>query len=249
MPGLGGEADKIAERAKTLADVLGAAAKADSPEDQASAKKVQDLMGSLKLPDLIERLQKLPGQVGKGQLQDAKVTAADGAERMEAAAEQLAALHRGIVAPKVDELAKLADRMTKLEEDLEHLDAPARITGWHMDADKLLEDLDKLGVSKELRDQFQQEMKKGGWGPDVRRVGWPWPRTEGGYYSAPAAYRVLLSKLLGALHGRMQELMLLDLASSRDEPIPPQYQELVDRFHRILASEGKDKTKKMQPPK
>ena len=45
------------------------------------AKKVQDLMGSLKLPDLVERLQKLPGQVDKGKLQDAKVTAADGAER------------------------------------------------------------------------------------------------------------------------------------------------------------------------
>jgi hypothetical protein len=39
----------------------------------------------------------------------------------------------------------------------------------------------------------------------------------------------------------MQELMLGDLASSRDEPIPPQYQELVDRYHQVLATEGKEK--------
>jgi hypothetical protein len=34
--------------------------------------------------------------------------------------------------------------------------------------------------------------------------------------------------------------MLGDLASSRDEPIPPQYQELVDRYYEVLATAGKE---------
>lgn len=249
MPGLDEEAAKIAERAKTLADVLGAASKADSPEDQASAKKIQELMGTLKLPELTERLEQLPGQVRDGKLQDAKVAAGDGQERMEAAAEALAALHRNIVAPKMDELAKVEEKLTTLEEDLERLDTPTRITAWHMDANALLEELAKLGISKELRDELLKQMQKAGWGPELKKNGWTWGRTEGGYYVAPGGYRVLLSRLLSSVHGRMQELMLVDLASSRDEPIPPQYQELVDRFHRILATEGKGPPKRMPQAK
>jgi hypothetical protein len=248
MPGLGSDAERIAEKAKTLADVLGAAAKAEDPDDQASAKKVQELIGALKLPDLTERLQDLPGQVRSGKLEDAKATAGDGSERMEAAAEQLAALHRAIVAPKLDELAKAEQQLANLDEELDRLDAPARITDWHVDASKLLDELDKLGISKELIDKLLDEMKKGGWGPDVRNSGWTWARNDGGYYAAPAGYRVLLSRLLNTVQSRMQELQLTDLASSRDEPIPPKYREAVDKFQQVLSSEGKERTKRMVPP-
>jgi len=134
MQGLGGQAEDIAEKAKTLADVLGAAAKANSPEDQASAKKVEELVGKLKLDELTQRLQDLPGQIGAGKMQEAKATAGDGSERMEAAAEQLSALHRSIVAPKVDELAKLEAKLNGLDEDLQQLDTPTEITSWHVDA-------------------------------------------------------------------------------------------------------------------
>ncbi|HEX5104611.1 MAG TPA: hypothetical protein VFV87_12410, partial [Pirellulaceae bacterium] len=185
----------------------------------------------------------LPGQVGAGKLQDAKANVGDGAERLEAAAEQLAALHRSIVAPQVDELAKLEAQLTRLDEQLDQLDTPSRITAWHMDADKLLDELADAGISEELQKQFLEEMKKGGWGPDLRNRGWQWARIEGGYYTAPGPYRVLLSRLLSSVRGRMQELMLGDLASSRDEPIPPQYQELVDRYYQVLATEGKERLK------
>jgi hypothetical protein len=83
-------------------------------------------------------------------------------------------------------------------------------------------------------------MKKGGWGPEMRKAGWNWGRTEGGFFAAPAGYRTILARLLDATRGRIQEIMLGDLASSRDEAIPPQYQELVDRYHQVLAAEGKE---------
>ncbi len=247
MPGLGSQAEKIAERAKTLADVLGAAAKTDNPDDQASADKVKELLGNLKLPELTERLQQLPGQVGRGKLEDAKATAGDGQERMEAAAQQLADLHRAIVAPKLDELAKAGERLAQQEEELDKLDAPARITDWHMDMAALLEELDKLGISKELRDALLEEMRKAGWGPDLRADGWKWGRTDGGYYLAPANYRALVSRLRGSIHSRMQEL-LKDVVANRDEPVPPQYRELVDRHQRLLSSEGRERPKRMTQP-
>ena len=242
MQGLGSQAEDIAEKAKTLADVLGAASKANTPEDQASAKKVEELVGKLKLDELTQRLQDLPGQVGAGKMQEAKATAGDGSERMAAAAEQLSALHRSIVAPKVDELAKLEAKLNGLDEELNQLDTPTEITGWHVDATALLEELEKAGVSEELRKEFLEEMKKAGWGPEMKK-GWNWSRVEGGYYAAPAAYRILISRLLDATRGRIQDLMLGELASSRDEAIPPQYQDLVDRYHQVLSSEGKQRKK------
>ena len=240
MPGLGADAEKIADRAETLADVLAAAGRPDRPEDEPTAKKVADVASSMKLSDLTERLKDLPGQVGEGKLEDAKANVGDGAERLEAAAEQLAALHRSIVAPKVDELAKIEMQLSQLDQELDQLDTPSDITGWHMDAENLLDELDAAGVPEELQKQFVEEMTKGGWGPEVRKRGWGWNRLEGGYYAAPGAYRVVLARLLSSVRGRMQELMLGDLASSRDEPIPPQYQELVDRYYQILATQGKE---------
>ena len=248
QPGLGGQAEQIAERAKTLADVLGAAAGANNPEDKASAEKVKELMGTLGLPDLTQRLQKLPDQVAGGKVEEAKANAGDGAERMEATAQQLAALHRAIVAPKVDELAKAEEKLTVLDEELDTLDTPTAITGWHVDAAALLEELDKLGISKELRDLLLEEMKKAGWGPDVAARGWRWNRVEGGYYAAPAGYRRLIARLSSDVRARMQELMLGDLVSGSDEPIPPQYQELVDRYYQVLASEGKAAVKPRSQP-
>ena len=118
--------------------------------------------------DLTERLKDLPGQVGQGKMEDAKATAGDGAERLEAAAEQLAALHRAIVAPQVDELAKVEAKLAGLDEQLDQLDTPTKITGWHMEADELLDELDKAGVAERAAQEFLEEMKKAGWGDTAR---------------------------------------------------------------------------------
>jgi hypothetical protein len=241
--GLGGMAEKIAERAKTLSDALGGAARADRPEEEETKTKIEDLVKAMGIGELTQRLADLPGQVEQGKNEDAKATAGDGAERLEATAEQLSTLHRAIVAPKVDELAKVEQQLAMLDERLDQLDTQTKITDWHLDADELQEELDKAGISDELRKEFVEEMKRGGWSGNVRSRGWQWVRVEG-YYAAPAGYRILISRMQDSIRNRMQELMLGDLVSSRDEPIPPQYQELVDRYHQVLATEGKEKMKK-----
>jgi hypothetical protein len=243
MPGLGGQAEKIAEKSQTLADVLGAAARADRPEDVASAEKVGALMGALDLPSMTDRLKNLPGQMKAGKKEDARATAGDGAEKMEAAAEQLAGLHRQIVAPRVEELANLERQVVQLDQQLDQLQTDARVTAWHLDAEELLEQLDEKGISQELRDRLFEEMKQAGWGPDAARRRWQWPRIDGGYYAAPRNYRSLLTRIASDIRQQMQEMLLGDLQTTGDEPIPPQYEELVDRYYKVLATEGKG-----QPP-
>jgi hypothetical protein len=234
--GLGGAAERIAEKAETLNDVLAAAMKSDKPEDQAGAKKIDELIQKLALKALAERLAALPEQVREGKLEDAKTVAGDGAERMEATAEQLGALRRSIISPQIDELAKLEEQLAGLDERLDELDTQQRITGWHIDADALLEDLDAAGIGDDVRKEFLDEMRAGGWTPS-RRVNWNWALVDGGRYAAPAKYHTLLTRLTTSVRDQMQELMLGDMTAAGDEPIPPQYSELVDRYYRLLATE------------
>lgn len=238
--GLGVDAQEIAEKAKTLADVLGAASGSDKPEDQAAAEKIKAIAGELDLSSAIERMQKLPDQVGKGENEDAKANAGDGAERMEAAAEQLAALHRVIVAPQVDELAKVEERVTVLTDELDELDTETKVAGWHNDANDLLDDLEKAGVDEKERKEFEEEMKRIGWGnTNNRKENWV---LVDGLYRSPASYKMHLLRLQSAVQARMQELMLGDLLDSGDEPIPPQYQDLVDKYYQVLSSRNGNKS-------
>lgn len=231
---LAAAAAAIAEKAQTLADVLSAAGAAETPEDQATAEQIKALAGSLGLPEATDRMQELPGQFGSGKLEVAKANAGDGAERMEMAAEQLGALQRRIVAPQIDELAKVEAKLAALTADLDEVDTESKVGGWHDDANQLLDDLDQAGINEKVRLDFEEEMKKSGWGnTDQNRLN-SWVRIDG-RFQAPAAYRIHLAKLQAAVQGRMQELMLGDLLSAGDEPIPPQYQDFVDKYYQVLS--------------
>jgi hypothetical protein len=243
--GLGAAAEEIAEKAKTLADVLGTAGKSDKPEDQAGAEKIKALSEGLDLTATVERLQKLKGQVGNGEMEDAKANAGDGAERMESAAEQLASLHRVIVAPQIDELAKVEEEITVLSEELDQLDTETKVTSWHNDANDLLDDLEHIGVDEKLRKDFEEEMR--GSGPTAKKDS-KWLLTDG-IYRAPAGYRQYLTRLQSAVQGRMQELMLGELANSGDEPIPPQYQDFVDKYFKVLSKRADDVKPTPEPKK
>src|SRR5262249_22289524 len=116
MPGLGGLARNAAEKTKTLLDVLGAGSKPRAAADQKSADEVARIMKAADVQGVANRLSQLPAQIESRKLQDARTMAGDGAERIEMAAEQLAMLHRTIVAPKVQELAELERRVMDLDQ-------------------------------------------------------------------------------------------------------------------------------------
>jgi hypothetical protein len=239
MQGLGGKAREVAEKAKTLGDVLGAASKAKTPADEKSAAEVARLVEALDMKGMSERLGQLAGQIENQKTADARAALSDGAERMEAAAQQLGALHRSLVAPKVEELAQLEQQLLKLEKQLGQLDTESRLTRWHTEASELLDKLEEMEIDKELPKLLREEMAEAGWGEGAPPSAWSWGRTAGGVFAAPAPYRALLSRAADELRGRMQEYLLGHAIATGEEPIPPQYQDLVDRYYRALAAEGK----------
>jgi hypothetical protein len=159
---------------------------------------------------------------------------------MESAAEQLGVLHRSIIAPKVQELAQLEEAVARLDNQLDKLETDARVTAWHVEADDVLAKLDEIGIDNQPQVELRDEMRKAGWAGDIARSRWAWGRNTGGAYAAPARYRLLLSRVAESLRSRMQEYLLGDTQATGDERIPPQYQELVDRYYRVLAAEGKE---------
>ena len=134
-------------------------------------------------------------------------------------------------------------KVAQLDNQLDKLDTEERVTTWHAEANDLLTQLDDVGIDKELQIEFRDEMRKAGWGGDIARSNWAWGRTTGGTYAAPTRYRLLLSRAADTLRARMQEYLLGNTQATGDEPIQPQYQDLVDRYYRVLAAEGKEATR------
>lgn len=242
MNGIGGKARELTEKAKTLGDVLGVASKAESRADEKAAGEVARITKALDLKGAMDRLKELPSQINDRKLADARAALGDGAERMESAAQQLGALHRSLVAPKVEELAQLEQRILELDKKLDQLETDPRVTMWHNEVGELLEKLDESAIDKERVTELREELQKAGWGGDSPRKSWNWGRTTGGAFIAPARYHVVLARVAEELRGRMQEFLLGDTKATGEEPIPPQYQELVDRYYRVLAAEGKRDT-------
>jgi hypothetical protein len=161
---------------------------------------------------------------------------------MESAAQQLGVLHRSLVAPKVEELAQLERRAVQLDKQLDQLETGSRLSIWHVEASELLDKLEEAAIDKQLIADLREEMQKAGWNGDASQLNWNWGRTLGGKLAAPGRYRTVLARVAEELRGRMQEYLLGDTWAMGDEPIPPQYQELVDRYYRVLAAEGKRET-------
>jgi hypothetical protein len=233
---LANRAERIAEAGKTLEDVLKAVAGSQDPADKDAARQVQELIEQGKLGETIKRLEAQAPAVRAGKVREARGEAREMADRFEATSQKLEGLHRSIVAPRIAELMELERSASELQDKLDRLETPAQITNWHRAADEVLEQLEKMGVAEEPRDELYDAMKEAGW--TVDRVGgaWNWTVVRG-YYGAPLVYHRTVRTIVSDLHDVIQELILGDMRNAGDETTPPQYERLVERYYQALSSE------------
>jgi hypothetical protein len=102
--------------------------------------------------------------------------------------------------------------------------------------------LEKLGINEKLKEEFLEEMKKAGLGVDGARSAFKWGLVNDRYV-APAGYGVHLIRVQEEVQVRIQTLLLGDITSGADEATPPKYQELVERYYRVLAGDSEEKKK------
>jgi hypothetical protein len=229
-------ADRIAEAGKTLNDVLKAIAASSDPADKDAAQQVQELMTQGKIGETVKRLEAQAPAVRAGKAREAGAEARDMAERFEITAQKLEGLHRSIVAPRIAELMELERKAADLQDKLDRLETPAQVTNWHTVADELLDQLEKMGVAEEPRDELYEAMKDAGWTADRINGTWNWAFVRG-YYGAPLVYRRTVKSIVSDLHAVIQELILGDLRDMGDEKTTAQYERLVERYYQVLSTD------------
>jgi hypothetical protein len=149
---------------------------------------------------------------------------------LEALGQSLEVLHRGIVAPELAAMVEFDRRLADLTEKLAKLKTEADVAAWKREAAALIRDLEKAGV--EGASGMADSLKSGGpfhWDADHRT------------YETGEIVPTKLKGISFQIKERVQELILKDLASARDEATPPEFRELVDRYYEVISKGARKK--------
>ena len=245
--GLAKEAERNAQAGKTVVDILQSILKSTDPADKDVIAKVEAILKENKLDETIGRMEGLPQQLREGQYGDAQVTAADSADRWEAAANRLNTAFREVAAPRLEELMDIERKLQSLQEKLNELQNERDVVEWHVDAGKLLQKMEDMKIAEGLREKLEEMMKEAGWSEDaehfkVKGEGWIIDRNRE-RIDVPVGYGMAVRNVVQEVQAHIQELLLGDLLSSKDEVTPPQYSELVERYYEVLAKQKRPETK------
>jgi hypothetical protein len=224
---------RLVESARTLEDWLKAVSEMERSGNPEAIKQVRQIMSEGAVTVTVKRMERLGDVLIAGRWRDAKFEARDIAERFEAVAQKLDVLHRTIVAPRLEELMAAEQRAAELQGKLDRLDSEMKITEWHREADALVRDLQKVAAADQAGDALLGAMRDAGWGNFAGGWHWAW---HDGHYGAPDIYHETLRLIVELLQDQAQELLLSDLVANRDEAVPPEYKELVERYYKVLAA-------------
>jgi hypothetical protein len=210
--GSGGEKGKLpglgdaAEDAKTLKDVMEQIAGRGSEESADAARKVGGLLKQEDLKAAIERMEKPGAGDDRGERQDL-------AERFAALGQKLDQVYRETIAPRLEEVAKLEREAYELEQ---RAGTAADGTDWRRLRQQTAEFLERLQAAR-LGGTAAESLQKDLSGGDN-----------------------LIGRGLAAVHAqlvaKLQELAAGDRFTSGNEPVPPEYRDLVDRYLRALSA-------------
>jgi hypothetical protein len=223
-------AEKLARDGRILEDILKALADSSDPGDQEKAEQVSRLLEATRLLDAVDALQRAADEVRDQKFPEARLAALDTADRMELTARRLDALYRAVVAPQIEELRQLEQGLADLREKLDHLETEGQIGAWHREAMALLDQGETLDISDALLAEWLEQLNA------YRMGAFQWDAAEKRFLPAQN-YGDRLARVQQEVQEQIQSLLLNDFASRADEKTPPKYQELVERYYRVLAGE------------
>ncbi len=236
------EAAQLAERGRTLQDVLDALAR-DTQADGELIAKVAIVREQAGVGGLVLRMQAIQQRLGALQSAGVEADARDVADRLELLAHQLDALHGTVVAPQLNQLIALEKQAAALRERLAKLTSDEQISQWHLDTQALLQKLDETVTDSPAANALRAAMSEAGWG--TSRTHWGWEYAAGAvgrdrYFVAPKVYNDKVLLVVEDLQRRARDLLLRDMMAASEESVPPEYENLVERYFEILAHEKRE---------
>ena len=219
--------DRMAEAAKTLAELLKQIQKRG---DGKASEAVGEILEQGNVAEIVERSVRMGEVRGPGPKPEVAREAKELSTKLEGLAQALEILHRGIVAPQLAAMVEFDRRLAELTARLADLKTEAQVAEWQGDAAGLVRDLEKANVAgaTELADALRTL------GSTVSAGGWQWDAAHAHLVPTPGAYAAI--QVVGArIKDEIQEMILKDLASARDEATPPMFRELVERYYEVLS--------------
>ncbi len=224
--------ERLAEEARTLEQWLKQVA---GRGEGKAGEMARELLDQGKMTEIIRQIDRIAEMHQAGKSDEARGEAAKVAQALEALARSLDMLHRDIVAPRLAELVEAEKRVADLSEQLDSLKTDAEVDAWHRQTMTLVRDLEKKEAMTEVVAELEKALVDAGW----RAAGgtWTW-NTPNGNWRAPVPYKDSLKRVARRIQDQIQEMILKDMMSSRDETTPPEFKELVERYYEVLSREG-----------
>ncbi len=226
-----------AEIAKTIEDVLSSILDPQQgiqdPEDQ-MAKRLREIIEENRLPESSVRLQQVPDLIDSLSWSDASVQAGDLADRFDAVSQRLDAMHREILAPRVEQLRKLEQRLVTSRQRLTTIQTNDQINRWHLRATGILEDIESANVAQSEVELVREAMQSGGWGAEAT-TSWDWATNANGTLQAPDSYDQTLTALIAEIQRQIRELSIRDSEIKNSGAVPPKYRHFVQRYFDLLS--------------
>jgi hypothetical protein len=221
--------ERMEEMAKTLEEFLKGSSQRTEGE---TGERVRGMIAETGAVQVVERVERVGTLYLGGQKPEARREATEVSRKLELLAQALDVLHRGIVAPELAELVEFDRRVAELLTRLKTLTTEAEIAEWHREAAALIRDLEKAGMHT-IAERLAAAIEAGHW------QGGPIHWTDGPnhYWDAPVVYTTNLQTIALQLQQRIQDLILKDLVSARDEATPPEFKELVERYYEVLSKD------------
>jgi hypothetical protein len=213
--------DRMAEMARTLQEWL---KQIDKKGEGKATDAVGEILEKGNVAEIVERAERMGDLRVGGKKEELGREAKEQASKLEVLAEALELLHRGIVAPELAALVEFDRRIAELTAKLATLKTEADVAEWRREVAALIRDLEKARI--EGAAELADALRAGG--------GWHWDDDRHGYF-VPETITRSLQVVTVQVKDRVQELILKDLASARDESTPPVFRELVDRYYEVIS--------------
>jgi hypothetical protein len=224
--------ERLAEEARTLEQWLKQLA---GRGEGKAGEMARELLDQGKMTEIIQQIDRIAQLQQLGKSGEARSEAGRVAQTLEALARSLDMLHREIVAPRLAELVEAEKRLADLSEQLEALKTDAEVDAWHRQTMTLVRELEKKEAMTEVVAELEKALVDAGW----RAPGGTWTfNTPNGNWRAPVTYTDAIKKVARRIQDQIQEMILKDMMSSRDETTPPEFKELVERYYEVLSREG-----------
>ena len=209
LPGPG----SAAEQAKTLKDLLENLAGSTVEGDADAARRAAGILKQEDLAAAIERLEKPGAGDDRGERQDL-------ADRFAALAQKLDQAHRETVAPRLEEIARLEREANELEQRAASADDSADWRRLRQQGGEFVERLDAAGLGQLADENLRAGLKA----------------------NSLEAGREVFARGIATVHERLvaklQEFVAGDRFTTGNEPVPPEYKDLVERYLRALSAGG-----------